>query len=149
MHRFLSGLILPLMLNGANYSVEQRVVDGFPVVTLHDAEHHAEVSIATSIGNIAYEFKVNEKNALWFPYTKLSEFNEKPSLCAIPFLAPWANRLEKLGFAFEGKSYRMSPDLKNLRYDSTGQPIHGLLYFSSLWRVARRFGGRQQCACDE
>jgi len=123
------------MLNAANYSAEHRVVDGVPVITLHDAEHHAEVSIATSIGNNAYEFKVNGKNAMYFPFAKLSEFEDKPILCAIPFLAPWANRLEKLGYTFEGKSYQVNPELKNLRFDPNGQPTHGLLYFSPLWKV--------------
>jgi aldose 1-epimerase len=123
------------MLDGANYTAEHRVVDGVPVITLRDAEHHAEVSVATSIGNNAYEFKVNGKNALYFPYTKLSEFEDRPALCSIPFLAPWANRLEKAGFAFEGKSYRMNPDLKNLHMDGHGLPIHGLLSFSPLWKV--------------
>jgi aldose 1-epimerase len=135
MKRYLIGLIGPLMLNGANYSAEHRVVDGVPVITLHDAEHHAEVSIATSIGNNAYEFKVNGKNALYFPFTKLSEFEDKPVLCAIPFLAPWANRLEKLGYSFEGKPYQVNPGLKNLRLDANGLPIHGLLNFSPLWKV--------------
>ena len=134
MYRLPIGLILPLMLN-ASYSAEHRVVDGVPVITLHDAEHHAEVSIATSIGNNAYEFKVNGKNAMYFPFAKLSEFEDKPILCAIPFLAPWANRLEKLGYTFEGKSYQVNPELKNLRFDPNGQPTHGLLYFSPLWKV--------------
>ena len=135
MHKFVIALTLPLMLNGANYSAEHRVVDGVPVITLRDAEHHAEVSIATSIGNIAYEFKVNGKNAMYFPYAKLSDFEDKPALCGIPFLAPWANRLEKLGFTFDGKSYAVNPALKNIRLDNHGLPIHGLLSFSPLWKV--------------
>src|ERR1700722_8038918 len=117
MHKFLLVLSLPLMLNGANYSAEHRVVDGVPVITLHDAEHHAEVSIATSIGNIAYEFKVNGKNAMYFPFAELSDLEDKPTLCGVPFLGPWANRLEKLGFSFEGKSYQVNPELKNIRLD--------------------------------
>jgi aldose 1-epimerase len=131
----LIGLTLPLMLNGANYSAERRVVDGIAVITLQDAVHHAEVSIVPSIGNNAYEFKVNGKNALYFPYNKLSDFQEKPVLCAVPFLAPWANRLEKLGFTFQGKAYQVNPELKNLRFDPNGQPTHGLLAFSPLWEV--------------
>jgi aldose 1-epimerase len=123
------------MLNGANYSAEHRVVDGVPVITLRDAEHHAEVSVAASIGNAAYEFKVNGKNALYFPFAKLSDFEDKPTLCAIPFLAPWANRLEKQGFTFEGKSYHLNPDLKNFHPDGHGLPIHGLLSYSPLWKV--------------
>lgn len=140
MHRYLIGLTLPLMLNGANYSAEHRVVDGVPVITLHDAEHHAEVSIATSIGNVAYEFKVNGKNAMYFPYAKLSDFEDKPALCGIPFLAPWANRLEKMGFSFEGKTYHLNPDLKNIRPDGHGLPIHGFLSFSPLWKVVEYSG---------
>lgn len=135
MHRFLVALTLPLMMNGANYSAEHRVVDGVPVITLHDTQHHAEVSIATSIGNIAYEFKVNGKNAMYFPYAKLSDFEDRPALCAIPFLAPWANRLEKLGYTFDGKTYQVNPGLKNIRLDNHGLPIHGLLAFSPLWKV--------------
>ena len=123
MHRIVFGLVFPLMLNGANYSAEHRVVDGVPVITLHDAEHHAEVSIATSIGNNAYEFKVNGKNAMYFPFAKLSEFEDKPVMCATPFLSPWANRLEKLGFSFEGKAYQVNPELKNIRLDNAADNI--------------------------
>src|ERR1051325_1009267 len=135
MHKFLTVLFLPLMMKAANYSAEHRVVDGVPVITLRDVENHAEVSVATSIGNNAYEFKVNGKNALYFPYAKLSDFEDKPVLCAIPFLAPWANRLEKLGFTFEGKPYHLNPELGNLRLDGNRLPIHGLLSFSPLWKV--------------
>ena len=145
MLRFLVGLTFPLMLSGANYTAEHRVVDGVPVITLRDAAHHAEVSVATSIGNIAYEFKVNGKNAMYFPYGKLSEFEDKPAMCAIPFLAPWANRLEKLGFAFGGKNYQLNRDLQNVRLDNHGLPIHGLLTFSPLWKVVD-FAGDAQSA---
>jgi aldose 1-epimerase len=135
MKLLLIGLTLPLMLNGANYTADHRVVDGVPVITLTDAEHHAEVSVAPSAGNIAYEYKVNGKNALYFPFAKLSDFRDKPTLCAIPFLAPWANRLEKLGYTFDGKSYTVNPALGNIRLDGNKLPIHGLLSFSPLWKV--------------
>lgn len=133
--RFLIGLLFPLMLNGSPFSAEHRVVDGVPVITLRDAERHAEVSIVPSIGNNAYEYKVNGKNALWFPYAKLTDFRDKPSLCSIPLLAPWANRIEKLGYTFEGKQYQVNPDLKNLRFDGNHLPIHGLVSFTPLWTV--------------
>ena len=42
--------------------------------------HAAEVSIVPSIGNLAYEFKVHGKNALWFPFRSLAEFKAKPAL---------------------------------------------------------------------
>jgi aldose 1-epimerase len=124
-----------LIMPTANYTAERRTVDGLPVVSLHDLDHRAEVNIVPSIGNNAYEFKVNGKNAYYFPYAKLADFQAKPALCANPFLAPWANRLEKLGYSFDGKSYSVNPDLKNIRLDGNGLPIHGLLAYSPLWEV--------------
>src|SRR5205823_4810311 len=100
-----------------------------------DSAHGIEVSVVPSIGNIAYEIKVHGKNVLWFPYASVADFKNKPQLCAVPFLAPWANRLDQFGFWANGKKYLLNKDLGNVRPDSNGNPIHGLLSYSRLWRV--------------
>ena len=64
------------------------------MVRLTDASHGVEVSIVPSVGNEAYEMKVHGKNILHFPYADVSEFQKRPGLSGIPFLAPWGNRLE-------------------------------------------------------
>lgn len=133
---FLFALCVPPMSQAANYSASTAVLDGIEVVRLADAARHVQVSIVPSIGNLAYEMKVGGKDVLWFPHRTLAEFKAKPSLCGIPFLAPWANRLDQDAFWANGKKYLLDGDLGNLRRDGNGKPIHGLLAFSSAWKIA-------------
>src|SRR6187397_882493 len=78
----------------ANYTAERTQRDGIPVVRLADASHQTSVTIVPSVGNNAFEMLVNGKNILHFPFSSLAEFKTKPNLVAVPFLAPWANRLD-------------------------------------------------------
>ena len=52
----------------------------------------------------------------------------------IPLLAPWANRLDHAGFWADGKEFDLHKDLGNLKLDSNGLPIHGLLW-KQAWEV--------------
>jgi aldose 1-epimerase len=126
-------LMLPLMTQAANYSARKAQVDGIEVVQLSDAAYHTEVSIAPSIGNMAYEIKVNGKNILWFPFKSPAELRAKPTFCGIPFLAPWANRLDGDAYWANGKKYQLNASLGNFRRDSNQHPIHGLLNYSPEW----------------
>ncbi len=128
-------LLFPLMLQAANYSARKTTIDGVPVVELADAAHHVEVSIAPSIGNMAYEIKAGGQNILWYPYHSPGEMKDEPRFCCVPFLAPWANRLDSDFYWANGKKYLLNPDLGNLRRDNHQKPIHGLLNFSSLWSL--------------
>jgi aldose 1-epimerase len=128
-------MILPLIAQGANYSAGKAVVDRVEIVRLTDASHNTQVSIAPSIGNTAYEMKVGGKNVLWFPFRGPAEWIASLTTCAIPFLAPWADRLDQDAFWANDRRYTLNPGLENLRRDQNGYPIHGLLYFSSAWRL--------------
>jgi aldose 1-epimerase len=119
----------------ADYSAQKTVVDGIEVVRLTDAARHAEAAIAPSLGNLAYEFKVNGKNVFWLPYETLAEMKAKPQFGGIPFLAPWANRLSEDAFFANGEKFRLNPDLGNIRRDQNQHPIHGLLTVSPDWEV--------------
>jgi aldose 1-epimerase len=76
--------------------------------------------------------KVHGKNVLYFPYADVSEFQKRPRLCGIPFLAPWADILSEPAFWANGKKYLFNMGLGNVRGE---RPIHGLLTTSPLWRV--------------
>jgi aldose 1-epimerase len=123
----------PIMTQAANYSARKTIVAGIEVVQLADAARRADVSIAPGIGNMAYEFKVRGRNVLWFPYHSPAELKEKPTLCGVPFLAPWANRLDAEAYWANGREYLLNSDLGNLRHDGNHKPIHGLLSFSPAW----------------
>jgi aldose 1-epimerase len=127
-------VLVPLMTPAAaRYSARKTTIDGIEVVQLSDGERHAQVSIAPSIGNMAYEFLVNGKNVLWFPLHGPAELKERRSFSGVPFLAPWANRLDADSYWANGKQYRLNPDLGNVRKDNHEKPIHGLLNFSNAW----------------
>src|SRR5215467_2060908 len=132
MKRLLALFALSLMAQAQNYKAERADDHGVPVVRLTDATDGVEVSIVPSVGNTAYEMKVHGHNILWFPFADVSEFQKSPRTCAIPFLAPWANRLDQQAFWANGKEYSFDMELGNVR---GATPIHGLLRDSSLWQV--------------
>jgi aldose 1-epimerase len=132
--RFLAPLLsLSLTVVAQNYTAVETSDHGVAVVRLADAEHGVEVAIVPSVGNIAYEMKVHGKNILYFPAPDLSEFQQKPTLAGIPFLAPWGNRLDQQAFWANGKKYAFDMTLGNVR---GAIPIHGLLSSSPYWRVS-------------
>jgi aldose 1-epimerase len=118
-----------------NYSVRRETSGGVEVVRLLDEAHGVELAIAPSVGNSAFEWKVRGKSFLYFPYPDAAEFARQPHFCGVPFLAPWANRIDGNGFWANGKRYLFNHDLGNLWLDGNTLPIHGLLTYSDLWRV--------------
>jgi aldose 1-epimerase len=119
------------------FVAQQISVDGVPVVRLSDAKRDIEVTVLPSSGNIVSAIKVHGKNILFFPEVKLSDFQKKPAQTGIPFLAPWANRLDDTGFWANGKKYTFDMALGNIRKDGSGLPIHGLVPASMSWDVVR------------
>ena len=128
------------------YSARQTVVDGIETVGLCDAANHLEVSIAPSLGNMAYEMKAAGQNILWFPYQSPADFRSDPRHCGVPFLAPWANRLDGDSYWADGCQYLLNPALGNLRRDPHQLPIHGLLNFSPDWALVSVDAGARSAA---
>jgi aldose 1-epimerase len=127
-----AALLFSMTTLAQNYKAEQIVDHGVPIVRLSDVAHEVEVSVAPGIGNRAYEMKVHGKNILYFPFADAGEFQKRPILCGIPFLAPWADLLNEPAFWANGKKYLFNMELGNVRGN---MPIHGLLAASPLWRV--------------
>jgi aldose 1-epimerase len=128
-----TALVLPVAVAAQRYRAERLTDHDVPIVRLTDAATGVSVSIVPSIGNRAYEMKVHGKNVLYFPYADVSEFQKRPRLCGIPFLAPWADILNEPAFWANGKRYVFNKELGNVRGE---RPIHGLLTTSSLWQVS-------------
>ena len=105
------------------------------VVRLEDAGRQIVVSIAPSSGNAAFEMKVKGKDVLRFPYASAAEFLKARAVSGIPFLAPWANRLDEPAFYANGKKYVFNLGLGNVRPGSDNHPSHGFLTNASEWQV--------------
>ena len=102
------------------------------VVHLEDSAHQIRVSIVPSVGNVAFEMRVKNQNVLYFPFADIAAFRSKPSRYGIPFLGPWANRLDEQAFYANGKRYAFNMDLGNV---TGANPIHGFLSFTDKWKV--------------
>jgi aldose 1-epimerase len=138
--------LLPLLLTlsavscAQNYSARTTTDHGVAVIRLIDAANGVEVSVLPTIGNRVSEMKVHGQNILYFPSNDLAEFQKKPELSGVPFLAPWANRLGDDSFWANGKHYTFNMTLGNVR---GAVPIHGLLQNSDLWEVTNIAADRQ------
>src|SRR6185436_19055741 len=102
------------------------------VVQLEDTRSQTVVSILPSVGDIAFSIKVKGHEILRWPYASVEEFKARPALSGIPFVGPWANRLDEQAFYANGKRYAFDMDLGNVR---GAIPIHGFLSSANQWQV--------------
>jgi len=122
----------------AFYSVRKKEVEGHLTYHLLDPSRKMDFGLVPDIGNFGYEFKVNGKDAL-IPAPSFQTYLEAHrTSCGNPFLAPWANRIDRDYYYFQGKKYLLNEELGNLRRDQFKQAIHGLLCFESRWRVVKK-----------
>lgn len=102
------------------------------IVELQDAKHQTTVSIAPGVGNMAFSMKVKGQEVLRWPYASFDDFKAKPGMHGIPFMGPWANRLDEQAFYANGRRYAFDMELGNVR---GAIPIHGFLTTNSQWKV--------------
>jgi aldose 1-epimerase len=102
-------------------------------VTLSDSQAGTVVSVVPSVGNIATEMRVHGHNVLRFPHASLADFTARPAATGIPFMGPWANRLDEPAFYANGRRHAFDMSLGNIRGEV---PIHGFVTTTNLWRVA-------------
>lgn len=77
--------------------------------------------------------RIGDRNVLWFPFDSVDEFRALGhGRAGIPFLAPWANRLDEQAFYANGRRFAFDVDLGNIRGEI---PIHGLLMETDRWQV--------------
>ena len=120
-------LALPIAAH-AQYSAKQ---DG-DVVRLEDTASQMSVSIIPSVGDIVSAVTVKGQNVVRWPYASIDELRGRPGLNGIPFLGPWANRIDADYYYANGKKYLFNMELGNVRGD---HPIHGFLTYTDKWKV--------------
>jgi aldose 1-epimerase len=101
------------------------------IVRLADTRRNVTVSVLTTVSN-AYEISANGHNVLRTPFASVEEFRAKPGLNGIPFMAPFANRLDEQAFYANGKKYNFDMELGNVR---GAIPIHGYLMNATDWTL--------------
>ena len=102
------------------------------VVRLHDAATATAVAILPGAGNLTVEMKVKGHNVLRFPHASPEEYPGRGGSTGIPFLAPWADRLDEQAFYANGRRYPFDMTLGNIR---GANPIHGFLGSTDRWQI--------------
>jgi aldose 1-epimerase len=104
------------------------------VVHLTDAENDTAVALLPASGNVTIEMRVKGHNVLRFPYESVEDFRARDTrgMVGIPFLGPWANRLDEHAFYANGRRYAFDMGIGNVRGEL---PIHGFLTTTDRWRV--------------
>jgi aldose 1-epimerase len=102
------------------------------VVQLEDTRSQTVVSIVPCVGNIAYSMTIKGHDVIRWQYASVEDFKATPGLSGIPFLSPWANRLDEQAFYANGKRYAFDMELGNVR---GAIPSHGFLTTSDQWQV--------------
>src|SRR2546427_353768 len=109
------------------------------VVRLADKKTDTVVSIVPSIGAVVFEMKIHGANIISFSPASLDAFRQRPSYTGIPFLGPWANRLDEQGFYANGKHFPFNMDLGNV---TGAHPIHGFLSWAPREIVSMNADGK-------
>jgi aldose 1-epimerase len=102
------------------------------VVELSDSRNQTTVAILPALGNLMVEMKVKGHNILRFPFKSAAEYTGGAGSIGIPFLAPWADRLDEQAFYANGRRYPFDMNLGNVRGTN---PIHGFLSSVPDWKV--------------
>src|SRR5262245_32958997 len=83
------------------------------VVELADSQAQMNVSVVWSMSN-AWRIQVKGKNLVQTS-AALEDFKTRPAFNGMPFLAPFANRLDETAFYANGKKYNFDLELGNVR----------------------------------
>jgi aldose 1-epimerase len=124
-------LVLSLLPAFAQYSV-QRDND---IVRLVDSKTETIVSIMPAHGNNLFRMTVKGKDVILYPYKSGDEFKSRNTFAGIPFLWPWANRLDDTASYANGKKYALNMDLGVVRGQPGSHPMHGFLAAATQWQV--------------
>ena len=124
--------VQPAALHQPGRSPRYAVRHAGTLVQLNDSGSQTAVSIIPTLGNLTVEMTVKGHNVLRFPYESAADYKGGAGSIGIPFLAPWADRLDEQAFYANGTRYAFDMTLGNVR---GANPIHGFLASASEWTV--------------
>ena len=119
-----------------NYLVTKNRFEGDRTYSLCDIRGGIEFKLAPSLGNLGYSLLFGGEEILLAPKSWRTPLDRRSLGAGIPFLAPFANRIDGDAYFFQGAKYLLNESLGNLgRCSLTNYPIHGLLTGESRWKV--------------
>jgi aldose 1-epimerase len=124
-----AALMLPSAADAAGSRYTVKTIGD--IVQLHDNKTDSTVSVLIGTSN-AYEFVVHGKNVISMNIPSTTALRNNPGLNGVPFLGPFANRLDEMAFYANGKKYSFDPGLGNVR---SPIPQQGFLNSTHDWKL--------------
>jgi aldose 1-epimerase len=118
----------------ADYRAEMTERDGIPACVLHDDSADLHGTWIPGAGMIAASLIHQGEELLW-QGAGVAAYVRERKFMGIPFLYPWANRLDGFNYRCAGHSVTLDPSSGILKLDDNGLPIHGLLTADPHWSV--------------
>jgi aldose 1-epimerase len=125
------------MMGAATWTGEQ---EGIATATLAVAD--LEATFATGAGMVCCSLR-HRGDELLGQRRGLAAYAATGSTMGIPFLHPWANRLDGTRYEQGGRAVTLREGAPGLRLEEHGLPMHGLLGGSRDWRVGALEAGAE------
>ena len=117
------------------FKSEILVENGIEIVKLWSIASDLSLKIAVNIGNTICSILKKNKEYLYFPY-ELKAYKNISQLAGIPFMHPWANRLEGDFIFIEQNKHHFPKHFQSIiPRDGNNLPLHGLLLKSDKWKT--------------
>ncbi|MBL9148385.1 MAG: aldose 1-epimerase [Phycisphaerae bacterium] len=123
-------------------SVEERTDSGVRLVRLRVGDAHADIAPDLGAAIVSWSCLGRERLALPLP---LAEFAKVAKTGGVPLLYPWANRLRRDTYEWNGTHGDVS-SMPGLKRDGNGLPIHGSLLRFADWDIVSAEPGRRSAA---
>jgi len=115
-------------------AIAEGELDGHPVWTLGAPGGELEAAFAVGAGMVGCSLR-HRGDELLAQRKGLDAYARTGSTMGIPLLAPWANRLDGMGYRVAGRDVTLEESTPGLRLDPGGLPIHGVLGGSPEWEL--------------
>jgi aldose 1-epimerase len=123
-------------------SVDERTDGGVRLVRLRVGDAHADIAPDLGAAIVSWSCGGRERLALPLP---LAEFAKVAKTGGVPLLYPWANRLRRDDYEWNGVRADVSA-MPGLKRDGNRLPIHGSLLRFADWDIVSAEPGRRRAA---
>jgi aldose 1-epimerase len=121
-------------VESATHRTEKIEVAGFLAYVLHDDAADMHTTWVPGAGMLGASLMCDGMEFLW-QGAGVEAYARERKFMGIPFLYPWANRLDGYRYTAGGHEVTLDPGSPLLKLDPNRLPIHGLLTASPLWSV--------------
>jgi galactose mutarotase-like enzyme len=118
----------------SEYRIRMTSVGGMRAWSLSDARADLHATWVPGAGMLGASLVHRGEELLW-QGAGVRAYARERKFMGIPFLHPWANRLDRFAYEAHDHHVELDPDSPLLLLDDHGLPIHGVLTASRRWVV--------------